>query len=91
MTEEKCNCCIFKTIFYYSRVFFQRLFNSCAGITAIQEKGVTSFSQINVMNVATLRVYVCAHSIAKPIPEDITISTIEHSKHSLNTMTCIRL
>lgn len=40
--------------------FFQMLiYNSCAVIMAIQEKVVTSFSQINVMNVATLRVNIC--------------------------------
>lgn len=35
------------------------IYNSCAVIMAIQEKVVTSFSQINVMNVATLGVNIC--------------------------------
>lgn len=40
--------------------FFQMLiYNSFAVIMAIQEKVVTSFSQINVMNVVTLRVNIC--------------------------------
>lgn len=42
--------------------FFQMLiYNSFAVIMAIQEKVVTSFSQINVMNVVTLRVNICMY------------------------------
>lgn len=50
----------FLKLFLLQQVFFQMLINnSCAVIMAIQEKVVTSFSQINVMNVATLRVNIC--------------------------------
>lgn len=46
----------FLKLFLLQQVFFQMLIcNSCAVIMAIQE----SFSQINVMNVATLRVNIC--------------------------------
>lgn len=50
----------FLKLFLLQQFFFQMLiYNSCAVIMAIQEKVVTSFSQINVMNVATLRVSIC--------------------------------
>lgn len=50
----------FLKLFLLQQVFFQMLiYNYCAVIMAIQEKVVTSFSQINVMNVATLRVNIC--------------------------------
>lgn len=51
----------FLKLFLLQQVFFFQMliYNSCAVIMAIQEKVVTSFSQINVMNVATLRVNIC--------------------------------
>lgn len=50
----------FLKLFLLQQGFFQMLiYNSFAVIMAIQEKVVTSFSQINVMNVATLRVNIC--------------------------------
>lgn len=51
----------FLKLFLLQQVFFFQMliYNSCAVIMAIQEKVVTSFSQINVMNVATLRVNKC--------------------------------
>lgn len=51
----------FLKLFLLQQVFFFQMliYNSCAVIMAIQEKVVTSFSQINVMNVATLGVNIC--------------------------------
>lgn len=50
----------FLKLFLLQQVFFSNvIYNSCAVIMAIQEKVVTSFSQINVMNVATLGVNIC--------------------------------
>lgn len=50
----------FLKLFLLQQVFFQMLiYNSFAVIMAIQEKVVTSFSQISVMNVVTLRVNIC--------------------------------
>lgn len=50
----------FLKLFLLQQGFFQMLiYNSFAVIMAIQEKVVTSFSQINVMNVVTLRVNIC--------------------------------
>lgn len=68
--------------------FLQRLFNSCAEIMAIKERGLIFPNKRNecCYNLQWGYVYICAHSITNP-----SISTIEHFKHSLNTMTCIRL
>lgn len=50
----------FLKLFLLQQGFFQMLiYNSFAVIMAIQEKVVTSFSHINVMNVVTLRVNIC--------------------------------
>lgn len=50
----------FLKLFLLQQGFFQMLiYNSFAVIMAIQEKVVTSFSQINVINVVTLRVNIC--------------------------------